>query len=1208
MIYIDVDSAVILPLNSFPLLDDTDFKTIETGLVYNSAGLVINWNFVTSAGVMTMNVITATTGGVFDITEPVADKGMYAIEMPASGSAAGSNNDREGYGWFTGVATGILPWSSPMFCFRAASVNDAMCDGGDLLDVSMTQIDGLATSGNNATLKLKQLSIVSTDTSALILTGGGASGHGAIITAGSTTANGIKVVGGSTDGAAILATATSGDGITATGGTAGNGINATGAGAGNGILATGGNSATTAGIKGAGGAAGAHGIYAAGHTAGSGAFLTGGNGNTTGGLKLVGGATGACGLVVTPGATGIGAKINGGATSGDALSISATSGDGIDVTGGGTGAGITVAGGADNGNGIYTTGKAYGSGFVAFGDTNGSGIKGLGGTVGGHGIDVQAQGTGNGINAVGAGTGSGMLLTKGAGATDDLSLSTPSSNIPVNTTRLSGTIQTAGDLVPIIEGIGTSAGSIPMDVSADNAAGGITGVTSGTTKVGTETGTYANTSVLDGSYHVITHAANAIDWVYLLALGGGTRPVDVVWTGYLTGTNDTITVAAWNHVGGAWETIGSFTGQAGTTDVVKTFVLYSRHRGTSTAELGKVYIRFYCSGMSSPVLNTNQLYVAYAVTEQTAGYLGGAVWIDTVNGVAGTVPRINGTADNPVSTIADAVTLCTALKLKRINALPGSSITFGANMQYYTIDGSMYYLDFNGKDLSGTSIKNCEGIVGTAISTTIEFSIRDSHIGACSLGEVDVHDCALTGTVTLTAATSYFFDQCYGVNIGAGFPIIDFGSAVGAQGVIVSHWSGNLTIANMKAGDVLVINGDGDVTIAASCTAGTVYYAGNIRLTNSGSGQTIYTPAADVNLVSIDGQATDGYNATLKLKMLDIENADGNAISAKGSETTPSVGIYCQGYTGLQAQNKEGGMSFGSALFGTSSNGATFTGDGVEGGSGIVATGYHGLQAGGSVANGINVYGANDNSAISVVSFGTGTALTLFAAGSGDALSAYAYGAGSGIIGRSAAGHGVYGRSDSVGDAMHLESIEGMGFESIGLTVGIDARGYVGLQALGSAGEGIRAQGGHGTLVKAGAKFIGNPDVDQSPGLLCVGGTAGGIGAIFEGKNDWPGAKYMGHGVSAGLQCVKGSLADNDIDSDETDVLVDARPDIGQGIPPDEPTLSQALMYLYSALINRSEETDSLAKIFNASGVVACKATVSDDGTTFTKQKMVSGA
>lgn len=146
MIYIDVDAAVILPLNSFPLLDDTDFKTIETGLVYNSAGLVINWNFVTSAGVMTMNAITATTAGVFDITEPVADKGMYAIEMPASGQTAGSNNDREGYGWFTGVATGILPWSSPMFCFRAAALNDALVDGGDLLDVNAAQILGTAIS------------------------------------------------------------------------------------------------------------------------------------------------------------------------------------------------------------------------------------------------------------------------------------------------------------------------------------------------------------------------------------------------------------------------------------------------------------------------------------------------------------------------------------------------------------------------------------------------------------------------------------------------------------------------------------------------------------------------------------------------------------------------------------------------------------------------------------------------------------------------------------------------------------------------------------------------------------------------------------------------------------------------------------------------------------------------------------------------------
>lgn len=142
-IWMDVDTAVIVPVNILPLIDDTDFKTIETAVVYNSTGLAVTWNFVTSAGVQTGVAITPTTAGVYDWSEPVADKGMYAIEIPASGGAS-ANNNTEGYGWISGVATGVLPWRGPVIGFRAAALNDAMCDGGDNLDVNTVQWLGTA--------------------------------------------------------------------------------------------------------------------------------------------------------------------------------------------------------------------------------------------------------------------------------------------------------------------------------------------------------------------------------------------------------------------------------------------------------------------------------------------------------------------------------------------------------------------------------------------------------------------------------------------------------------------------------------------------------------------------------------------------------------------------------------------------------------------------------------------------------------------------------------------------------------------------------------------------------------------------------------------------------------------------------------------------------------------------------------------------------
>jgi hypothetical protein len=131
-------------------------------------------------------------------------------------------------------------------------------------------------------------------------------------------------------------------------------------------------------------------------------------------------------------------------------------------------------------------------------------------------------------------------------------------------------------------------------------------------------------------------------------------------------------------------------------------------------------------------------------------------------------------------------------------------------------------------------------ITGTASTASTEFVIRQSHLGAVSLPEVDVYECALTNTVTLNEATSYFLERCWAIDIGAGFPVLDYGAALGSSGVVMSHWAGNLTVANLKTGDVLAIDGNGQLTLAASCTGGTVYVAGAIKLVDGSTGVTIH--------------------------------------------------------------------------------------------------------------------------------------------------------------------------------------------------------------------------------------------------------------------------------------------------------------------------------------------------------------------------------
>lgn len=141
-IWMDVDVALAeVPVNLLPLIDDTDFKTREVAIAYNQAGMDLVWNFVTTAGAMTQTAVTPTTAGVYDWAHQ--GDGIYTIEIPASGGAS-INNDTEGFGWFTGYCTGVLPWRGPVIGFRAAALNDALIDGGDNLDVNTVQWLGTA--------------------------------------------------------------------------------------------------------------------------------------------------------------------------------------------------------------------------------------------------------------------------------------------------------------------------------------------------------------------------------------------------------------------------------------------------------------------------------------------------------------------------------------------------------------------------------------------------------------------------------------------------------------------------------------------------------------------------------------------------------------------------------------------------------------------------------------------------------------------------------------------------------------------------------------------------------------------------------------------------------------------------------------------------------------------------------------------------------
>lgn len=161
-LWMDVDAALAeVPVNIMPLIDDTDFKSIEDAVAYNATGIALNWHFVTCAGAYTVTAVTPTTGGNYDWTDQ-GTAGIYTIEIPASGGAS-INNDTEGVGWFTGKATGILPWRGPTIGFRRAALNDLLIEGSTASTNLEDFFDGTGYAGGTAKLQVDTTLIEGSD-------------------------------------------------------------------------------------------------------------------------------------------------------------------------------------------------------------------------------------------------------------------------------------------------------------------------------------------------------------------------------------------------------------------------------------------------------------------------------------------------------------------------------------------------------------------------------------------------------------------------------------------------------------------------------------------------------------------------------------------------------------------------------------------------------------------------------------------------------------------------------------------------------------------------------------------------------------------------------------------------------------------------------------------------------------------------------------
>jgi hypothetical protein len=364
-------------------------------------------------------------------------------------------------------------------------------------------------------------------------------------------------------------------------------------------------------------------------------------------------------------------------------------------------------------------------------------------------------------------------------------------------------------------------------------------------------GTYVDTRTENSAYHRLSDTAGTLDAIYDYDLTAFGVPSLLPFKGRVTSVANSLDIYAWDYVGAAWEQIGILSGQASPTDVNTTFPMLTTHVGTAGADLGKARIRFYNTGLSSANLYIDKVTVGATIVQATNVYANGAIWFNSVaGGTSGSVVNYNGIPQRPVDNITDAMSLIASTNLDRIQVLGGSVITLIADVSHLSLTGdNRWNANLGGQACDHTYIKGAV-VNGTA---TGEPEFENCDIETVSLADADFHRCALVTKITATAANNFNFDSCFCACGGGLSPIYDFNSLGGAW-FISRHYSGNIEIQNMAAGDTLVLSGDGvTLTINANCSGGDIVLAGPIYvIDNAGGAVTIDEDAGLTNALIAD--------------------------------------------------------------------------------------------------------------------------------------------------------------------------------------------------------------------------------------------------------------------------------------------------------------------------------------------------------------------
>ncbi len=246
--------------------------------------------------------------------------------------------------------------------------------------------------------------------------------------------------------------------------------------------------------------------------------------------------------------------------------------------------------------------------------------------------------------------------------------------------------------------------------------------------------------------------------------------------------------------------------------------------------------------------DTNELQ-----TNQGKSFHNGMVWVNEDEGTASTAFPY-GTATGPTDTIARAVTIGTANNINRIHIAGG--FTLGAALERYSLYSNGHYdtgdvVAVNGQSIARSTFESIiiSGASGSGAAVTAQTRYLDCLISAHTNLNGAALECAIDGACSIVDTGYAWLRNCrFGL-------IVPCTLTVQAPSAFsIDNPKGTLILAGMDGGTGNIqCDTPFDLTIAASCTGGTLNIYGEANITNSTGGTTVNVIRNPVNAVEVGG-------------------------------------------------------------------------------------------------------------------------------------------------------------------------------------------------------------------------------------------------------------------------------------------------------------------------------------------------------------------